>query len=496
MVSDILKSIFEGVNPTFKEEEKINSYSIRYEGDTFPKFSSELLYQLFDIKHVSDNLILSLTIGEGEPIQLDSTDDIETFIEDIKKEDQIFDDEENVEVKINIDKTESTIKKIYSQPSFNLFWSRLSPIDLLETINKIISENGYVHFLGHASINFSTSHIFFNQEPVPVGPFSQTQKYCHFGDANKYPLISANSFKVNGSAHSLEKNLNILCSLFSMVSIFDISNINSDKLIFRLNGFKAIHGEVSIDTTLLHSHEVFYNLFKWCYASEGNSIDKIGLTRNILSVHYDGSNIANFDQSVVESVQSAFRTYLKENVQQYIEIRGKILDELNWISQKSSEIITEFLKGYKNSIFAFVSFFITVFIIRTLSIGEFNKVFNREVTIIAFALLGLGFIYLLFSAFNLHLEKSRLERKYMNTKGRFLDLLIQKDLENILKGDKEFKYEMGFVKNRFLLYTCLWVLTLTLLFSTVISISSYITWSIIQELFESTFGYLRKYFLT
>jgi hypothetical protein len=181
------------------------------------------------------------------------------------------------------------------------------------------------------------------------------------------------------------------------------------------------------------------------------------------------------------SIKSAYKTYLKENVGRYLEIRNKIFDELSWVSQKSSEIVEKYLTNYQRSIFTFLSFFVSVFILRVLKTTEFTNIFSKDATILSFAFLFISIVYLYFSRWNLNKEKDRLKRKYKNIKNRYKDLLIDKDIEKILDNDSEFNYEISFIEKRLKGYTILWIITLIILLFSVLTISDYLNWTIIWE---------------
>jgi uncharacterized membrane protein YbhN (UPF0104 family) len=162
-------------------------------------------------------------------------------------------------------------------------------------------------------------------------------------------------------------------------------------------------------------------------------------------------------------------------------LRNKIHDELSWISQKSSEVVDKYLSNFQKSILSFISFFASVFILRVLNSKEFSNVFTRETTILSFAFLLISLLFLIFSFWNLSQEKVRLERKYSNLKMRFTDLLIEKDIEQILNSDEEFKYEMSFINKRKTSYTILWIVTILIMLSAVLFLSDYLNFQIISD---------------
>ncbi|WP_211047310.1 hypothetical protein, partial [Pectobacterium versatile] len=61
---------------------------------------------------------------------------------------------------------------------------------------------------------------------------------------------------------------------------------------------------------------VLFDIYEWIY-NQGNFVDKIGLARNIISIHTQDNSILNIPKSVLKSIESSFDIYLKDNVKQY-----------------------------------------------------------------------------------------------------------------------------------------------------------------------------------
>ena len=167
--------------------------------------------------------------------------------------------------------------------------------------------------------------------------------------------------------------------MFSIISIFDITSIDKNLLNFKLNGYKAIQNSFDIDNVNIESKDIYIKIFDWVYAENANCADKIGLTRNIISI-YAKKDLPIIDENAYFSIQSGFKTYLQENLNKYIEIRNKISDQLIEISDRAQKVVENYLSYYQKSNITFVTFFISVFTIRALTTKSFNDVFSKETT--------------------------------------------------------------------------------------------------------------------
>ncbi len=425
-----------------------------------------------------DNYKFSLRIEEQTPIGLSKKSKIDEFINETKEYFEFYEDVEEIFLQLEIDKEiNAGTLSIYSFLKFDEFTGTETALDFLKILNSLESHSGCVNFefLEESLIPFQTSRFRFGYKFDKCqfnNRFHLIQANCYFTNSNEFSYC-ADHFKViknPANENNIIKHFNTLSTLFSIVSIFDYSTIIEDKLEYKLKGYKLYQGNIKVDSSFYSENKEYYNLFEWIYSSEGNVADKLGVARNIISLHISQGDI-KIDETLIHSIKSAHQTYLKENVSSYLTLRSKILDELSWISQKSSDVIQNYLQAYKQSSLTFVSFFISIFLLRTLRSGDFSKVFNNEVTIIALAFLGLSVIYLIFSRYNVLKERDRLKRKYSNLKDRYKDLLIQQDIDKILNNDSEFNYEKQFINSRITNYTWLWVLTILILLISILLIS-------------------------
>lgn len=467
--------------------EKFSTLSISFEIDNFTSFDFNKLDQIFATIVGNDTFSLAIKIGDNDSIIANDLSEIEVFRKEIEDERKII-EEESIQLKFEISKGTNERINIYLFDEFQKFWQSTSLLNILSLLKTYRNNNNRNDFLliENDKEQFQTHNIkFINTTDNSVSFLnSNISDNCHFGNKEELPF-NPSYFKLLQECENIESNciidsLNRLCVLFSVVSIFDITSITETELYYKLNGYKSFEGR--IDITNIDSSYVtnYYKIHDWIYSNDGNVDDKIGLARNIISLSFVENSLELAD-SVYLSIQSGYKAYLQENISKYIEIRNKIIDELSWVSQKSSEIIGAFLSNYQKSIFTFLSFFISVFILRFLKGGTVEEVFSKEVTVFSISFLLLSLIFMFFSIWNLNSEKSRLRRKYENIKNRYTDLLDENDIRRILKDDSEFNYEISFVEKRRNNYVLLWVITIIILISTIFCVSSYVNWSLILD---------------
>ncbi|MEO2070881.1 MAG: hypothetical protein ABGW99_06020 [Zunongwangia sp.] len=428
-----------------------------------------------------DILKLSLVLEEQEPIGFISSSYNSAFIEILNEYFEYYESSEKITLKIEIDKNfQNGCLNIYSWDSFNAFVQSLPLLQFLDIISEAAQLSNCLNFkfLENSLSSFETKWLKFGYRFDKCDFQSQlhlVEANCYFNDIKKYPYTPIHFYLTNRpiETNAIVEKLDILTVAFSIISIFDHSKLESSTVEYRLSGYKLVQGAFKLERQLINKGKNYLELFKWIYSSEGNVADKLGVARNIISLYITADNITA-DSGLIHSIKSAHQTYLKDNVASYLSLRSNILDELSWISQKSSEVIENFLSAYKQSSLTFVSFFISIFLLRSLNSGNFLKVFNNEVTIVAFAFLILSVVFLLFSRHTVLKERNRLIRKYGNLKSRYRDLLIEEDINRVLNNDSEFEYEKNFINSRIKQYTWLWFITIGILLITILFVSELI----------------------
>jgi len=466
-------------------KENFSSFNISFESTDLIVLTEESILAFTELINPDDQFRFTIQVDNAEAIVLNNQNGAEEFISQLDEELKYYESGETVRIKLEIFKAKSEYIRIYSYLDFKTFFDDLDLFKKLEILNDLFQSNSTIR-LETIEPNikpFCTTNFTLNSKlPTSDGHINENlfSENCHFGNSDKYSVNPYHFHPTKDDNQDFKNSFDSLCCLFSMIYIFDISSITDARLYFKINGFKAIQGEVDINYDFQKGKKLFFEIFEWCYSSDGNVADKIGIVRNIISIHFK-DKLLDLDNGVFTSIKSAFKTYLKENVSRYIELRGKIQDELNWISQKSGEIVDRYISSYQKSIFTFLSFFISVFVLRIISKANSSSIFNKDATILSLAFLCLSIVFLVFSSWNLSVEKKRLKRKYQNLKERFKDLLVQKDIDNILTNDIEFDYEIGYIENRHKIYLWLWILTIAILLITVVAVSDYLTFELLKN---------------
>lgn len=461
--------------------------------------------------------VLSLKNGVQDSIKFSSAN-IESFGD---KSSEFFD---------NYDETEKTIFEIESKDWKNLnifdinhfikylFQQKIE--DSLKCWSKYFKENCLVINIHSDFESINNDYIFIhsvypNNNAAQLEDWKKTSignnkllthqierrdKVSHFVNASQYDFIpECFSFDKN---FFLKSHFDYLRSIFVLIFLSDYSSINETTFHFKIKGFKTLNCELNERLLSDNVNSELFDIYKWVY-DEGSFVDKVGIARNVISIHVTDENISTLETGTCYSAQSGYDLYLKDNVKQYIEVKNKIADMLYNQSEKASGIVKDMFTKFKTSMWTLFSFFILSFLSKvyskisastpTLDTFVFNDsslalsfstkanshysildilILDNSIICIGVLIILFSFCYLVFAYCESNDEINRLKEKYNEIENRYKDLLNEQDLKKILiqsnvdnKSPEE--RELNYIRNKRKSYakwwSCINILLLALL---------------------------------
>lgn len=299
--------------------------------------------------------------------------------------------------------------------------------------------------------------------------FSKRNEVCHFEEAAEIKAIPEDFFLQDRSGNAaIDEMFDKLCLVTSLIFVADIFEFRAENLVFyKMNGYKSIMGTIdwnALDGSLAGT---YFKVYQWIY--EGGVInDKIGLARNLLSLHARKGSLLELDDEVFTSIRSGYQIYLKENVEQYIEIKNKLIDFVSELSAKAGKLGENLGDSLSQNFIAFFTFFLSVIIIKAISEKDLTVTFSPKLAFIAYALLVASFCHWIVSLLLLNREIGQMKQTYRAIQNRYADLLDATDLKNALNKDAEFAIIMGNIKFKRCLFSALWI-TYIIIFAVVVA---------------------------
>ena len=317
----------------------------------------------------NDNLTFTIKFGEADPKSFYSiSSNFTEFITELEKE-YLHQEGEPITAtfKITKENVASNIS-IYDLEIFTTTLKELSVAEAFAIFNRVLSITSFANFnVMSLDKPFNTANIFFTQAGTnaPTQTFSDRRKRLDsILSASNYTNIEEHNLTPDDFQMQIENAKHSkLCLLFnhyavvlSVVYLFDITSLKANELEFKINGYKSIKGKVDVKKMPINGTKEYFNIYNWVYCG-GNLNDKIGLARNIISLHFEKSGEIELKGHPFQSIQSSYKVYEKQNIKQYIEIRNKISDQLLDFNNRANKVIETFASGFQKSSLALITFY-------------------------------------------------------------------------------------------------------------------------------------------
>lgn len=438
--------------------------------------SSGNITNLFEEIRSGDQCSVFFSIDEGEAIEIRNDIEYVKTLHDLATLLSSHEDGEEISVKLDVyKKSDNNHFYFYSKECFFDYIKSFDSLGLATFFSSnIFDHNSKIVILLNDFEGTLNSSKFF------IGAFDESQDQ-DFGYRDKRfnNIISNNHSSFFGKLKVLPEDfvftgdgkieidtlfqIQRLAKILLVSAIFDISDLNTENFYFKLNGYKSISDSFRIDDINSVNLEDYFKVYLWIYNS-GNITDKIGLSRNIISLHYKTSSCLELDGDVYESIKSSYKIYEKQNIKQYIEVRNKMSDQILDYSKRVLTITDNFASGFQRSALSLVTFFSSLIVTKILATPKNNLDFILYSTLITFVFIGITLIYMWISRLELKEQEKRFKKSYKDFKKRYTDLLTEEDINRILNNDEEHKSDLLFITAKKKWYTALWILVLLLIF--------------------------------
>lgn len=359
--------------------------TIRDLGDFKP-----MLTKLFEeLKTISSRDTYELFIeidGSSVSISNASSNSYETINNHVK-DCYEADSEYEIELKVEKNVVDRTVS-VYFIDELSAYIESETPNNIITTLSKMFCEQIFFEVFSTIKPFYSNSIVFYQKDyfpdsftlPEPEVRVKQIEMFsenCHFTSFDFNFLPSDFSFiKRSDTAHKILKIFDELASVLSVIFISNTSEITCDgKFSYKINGYKMISCNKVDFADISLFGELPHKIYSWAYEG-GNKVDKLGLVRNVLSIHLDHKNCISFDNEAWEAIKSNYQVYLKDNLQSYLEVKNKIGEFIIDSTAKTYGIADQLLESLKNNILVILTFLLTVVLVNGLKDNGYKMVFS------------------------------------------------------------------------------------------------------------------------
>ncbi len=262
--------------------------------------------------------------------------------------------------------------------------------DLLKSFAALFADRLEFEVFGNLT-PFSTSSIAFSKAgstatiPTIGTRLDRLEAFTNNTNALGLPprFLPSDFFLVSRSElDSFNKFFDNASAILSLAFLSNSSELREpDSFSYRIYGYKAvICSDVKLEDVGKFA-KILHEIYSWSYEG-GSAADKLGLVRNVLSIHLNDAGEPQFDSFVWEAIRSNYQIYLKGNIQSYLEVKNKISDLLFESVTRTSKLADEILDSLKNSIFIIATFLLTVVVINGLKDSNFEAIFSTPYLLI------------------------------------------------------------------------------------------------------------------
>lgn len=470
----MLKTIIESLgldNIKINEQTGICKITFDVKTEDFPEygFFNEIMHAINDRDYI--NITLDDGCDNFFHIKEDTnSSDFDEYVKDLL-------DDNLITININIYKHFCSNRiSVYFYESFIKQISKLSIKNIMLTFVKLFEEtnNNIVFELQDENrVTFATKTIFFTskgEDNCPIIPhFDRTKRISdckissNFSNLDTLRLIPDDfEIFIDYSSNPLTEPFKKISTLLSIAFISNISDFKDYELICSVNGqFSAINENININR-IFGNHNL-YLIYDWIY-TDGNIIDKMLLARNAISLFCNDKSILNINETVINSIKSNYSIYLKDNLQNYINVRKSLAKYITETISKTGEYSMFLFEKLKNNLILIASFLFTVVIANIVSSQPLDNIFTRDIVYILYAILVGSFFYMIISVFQFNFEFKKVIESYNLLKDNYRGLFNEDDLEDIFNNDKlldDAKSKIEFFRAIFI---TIWMISIIFLF--------------------------------
>ena len=392
--------------------------------------------------------------------------EVEVFYQDSKEDTEV-----NISLEINKMISQNTLS-VYNFEKFSNSILNKSNKEILGIFSDFLKNTEYLIFeLYDSNLLFWTNTMVFKNynQNTPEIKFLRSNKIeickqiSSFYNVTDYELIP-DDFEIisNSNNNIFEEIFSKLRTLMSMIYVSNTAIIDNESLNVEIIGQRKTCFNYNINTQLVNNDEL-YKIYKWIF-TDGNSVDKAIIARNIISLHCQYDDILRTDQKTFSSIQSNFSLYQRDNVVKYIELKNKLGEYIIKIVTETNDIVTGLTDKFKKNIIACFTFIFTIVLANIVSSNPLNNIFTKDITFLLETILVGSIGYLVISVLEMNYNLKKLERGYEDLKNNYTDILDANDILEIFNNDKTFKDNVKDVKKKRILFTVIWVVAILVCF--------------------------------
>ena len=286
----------------------------------------------------------------------------------------------------------------------------------------------------------------------------ERNELCNINSKQELNILPDDFYLISRTEEYLdiERIFNSLTILSAIIAISNFSNFTENILEYTIYGYKTIKNKIFLNDYLKNFSVVdsLYSVFKWIYKEKENILERMEISRNIITLYLLDEDILKINNNILSSIKSSYSIYLKKNVDRYIRALKELQDLLSDLENNFYILQDTFSNKFKKNIGTIFAFFFTTILFNVLSNGKIQNIFTKDISILSLTLLFISAIIFLSEVVELNKNIKRLEENYKEKKQYFNFILNKDEIKDIFEDEKflkKNKEEIQKVKNKYLI---------------------------------------------
>ena len=352
---------------------------------------------------------------------------------------------DNIYINLQIDKNVNDGKfSIYDFTSFSEDLLHRSALEILRWFSVLMCRERMLKFeVFDYDISFSTRTIAFESSEsaifTPKIDRSQRLRACrdtaYFYNMDTLEVLP-DDFIIEGvmrAGDCLRPLFSKLATILSLVYVANSSSINDKTLSIQINGHRIANYELPLDS--IRENEKWQNIYTWIY-TDGNPTDKALISHNVISLHCKFVALLEFDSAVFEAIKTNYNLYLRNNVQQYLDMKRDIAKFIQNVVARVGDYAVAILEKFKGNLIAIFGFLFTVVLTKIGGAQKWDEIFTRH-TIYLIEIFVLGsLVYMFLCIFEIGYRLKKTKQGYIQLKENYKDVLTEAEIKEAFSDDK------------------------------------------------------------
>lgn len=353
--------------------------------------------------------------------------------------------EDNIYVRIQIDK--AVVDGKFSIYDYESFVTDLLARSLPEIMNwfsmRLSGQDSLIFEVFDCDISFSTRTMAFDSSAdalfTPMVSRCQRLSDCKdtacFYNMNTFEILP-DDFIIQGIVRTnnrLQTLFGKLATILSFAYVSSSSSISGGAMNLQIAGQRTVNYDIKLAD--IDEDKKWQNIYTWIF-TDGNPTDKALIAHNIISLHCKFETLLNLNGTVFEAIKTNYNLYLRNNVNQYLDMKRDIAKFIQSIVAQVGDYTIAILAKFKTNLLAIFGFLFTVVLTKIGSAQKWEDIFTIHTIYLIELFVGGSLIYLIICLFETKYKLQKAKQGYENLKQNYADVLSEPEIKEAFKDDK------------------------------------------------------------